>query len=272
MIERLSLLLFTPTYANGLRPETVASIVGQQTRHWLTWKIGRLNPYPGRDMRNVLAQYNYARDLCLSGPYDALLTVEHDMVIPPDAVDKLVATPAPVVYGAYLLRHDGVLNAWQYIGPQGMGMSLDRYPDELGRYQKEGVGRVSGVGFGCTLIRRQVLERVPFRADSANHAPDMPFAFDCNRLGLTQLARFDVKCGHWHEGTIMEIGQHGPTVTVKVLQSVNVLVNGSGVALYEGTKVELPTEQAQQLAGLGYVELAGEAQAPAVPKRARKSA
>src|SRR4030095_12526491 len=211
MIERLHLLIFTPTYEDGLRPETVASIVAQQTHHWLTWEIGRCNPYPGRDMRNVLAQYSYARDLCLKEPYDALLTVEHDMVLPSHAVQALCDTPAPVVYGTYLLRHgQPVLNAWQYIGQNGLGMSLDRYPAELNKYQQMGVGRVSGVGFGCTLIRRQVLEQVPFRADgSSGHAPDLPFALDCVRLGITQLARFDVKCGHIHEGEILDVENGG---------------------------------------------------------------
>ena len=276
MIDRCSVLIFTPTYDNLLRPETVASIVGQQTRHFVTWQIGRCNPYPGRDMRNVLAQYNYARELCLSGPYDALLTIEHDMTPPAHALDTLVNTPAGVVYGTYLLRH-GVptLNAWRYEGTQGLGMSLDRYPDELRTFARAGVGRVSGVGFGCTLIRRQVLEQIPFRADGNDHAPDMPFALDCVRHEILQLARFDVRCGHIDKGTILErqIGG-GPTRKVKVKQAINILVDGSGVSLVEGQEIELPVEQAQQLGDLGYVELAAAQdetkEVPAVPKRATK--
>jgi hypothetical protein len=270
MIDRIWLLIFTPTYDKLLRHETVASLVAQQTRHWLTWEIGRQNPYPtgsqGRDMRNVLAQYNYAREMCLSGPYDALLTVEHDMVLPPHAVQALCDTPAPVVYGTYTLRHGGqVINAWQYIGQQGLGMSLNRYPDELRALARAGVGRVSGVGFGCTLLRRQVLERVPFRSDTGNHAPDMPFALDCVRLGITQLARFDVRCGHIHEGVILEQEQRGPTAKVKVKQAVNILLDGGGVSLMEGDELELPIDQAMQLADLGHVDMVAAAPATAAP-------
>jgi hypothetical protein len=237
-------------------------------------------------MRNVLAQYNYGRELCLSGPYDAMVTVEHDMVLPAHAVEFLCAAPAPVVYATYLLRHsDPRLNAWQYIGERGLGMSLDRYPAELRALTRLGVGRVSGVGFGCTLLRRQVLEQIPFRSDPAGHAPDMPFALDCVRQGVTQLARFDVRCGHLHfppnlshlrdlgdpnEEVILEIDSHGPTCKVKVLQPVNVLLDGGGVALMAGDEVELPNRLAQQLLALGYVEILAQAvAAPAVPRKKR---
>jgi hypothetical protein len=45
--------------------------------------------------------------------------------------------------------------------------------------------------------------------DSSGNAPDMPFALDCVRTGITQLARFDVQCGHMHEGNILEISNMG---------------------------------------------------------------
>ena len=258
MIERIHVLIFTPTFDNLLRYETVASIVAQQTKHWLTWQIGRCNPYPGRDMRNVLAQYSDAREMCLRGPYDALLAVEHDMILPPHAVQALCDTPAPVVYGTYPLRPDGVLNAWQYIGTGGLGMSLQRYPADLRRMTVAGVGRVSGCGFGCTLIRRQVLEEIPFRQDGSDHAPDMPFALDCVRKEVLQLARFDVRCGHIDRGKILETQSETDSgkVTVKCIQPVNVLENGSGVSMIEGETYVISSENATHLVDLGYVQLA----------------
>jgi hypothetical protein len=270
MIDRLHLLIFTPTYNNGLRHETVASLVGQQTSHWITWEVGRYNPYAGRDMRNVLAQYSYAREMCLRGPYDALLTVEHDMTLPVHAVQTLCDTPAPVVYGTYLLRQDSVLNAWRYEGTSGLGMSLGRpqYAAELQRYRRDGIGRVSGCGFGCTLIRRSVLEAIPFRQDSADHAPDMPFALDCVRKEILQLARFDVKCGHIHKETILEIQGKGEATTVSVtcIQSVNVMVDGGSMSLVEGETYEVSPENAKYLTDLGYVEVGKEAAAKPLGK------
>jgi hypothetical protein len=264
MIDRASVLIFTPTYDNLLRHETASSIVAQQTRHWLTWEIGRCNPYPGRDMRNVLAQYSYAREMCLSGPYDALLTVEHDMILPVHAVQALCDTPAPVVYGTYPLRPEGVLNAWRFEGTSGLGMSLQRYPAELQRYRADGVGRVSGCGFGCTLIRRSVLEAIPFRQDGSDHAPDMPFALDCVRKEVLQLARFDVRCGHIDKGVILETQKSGSEgmVTVTCVQSVNVIVEGGGMSLIEGETYEMTPEKAKELEALGYVEMGSKTPAP----------
>jgi hypothetical protein len=262
MTQRLHLYVFTPTHDNLLRHETVTSLVAQQTTHLVTWEIGRCNPYPGRDMRNVLAQYSMAREMCLNGPYDALLTVEHDMVIPLHAVQALCDTPAPVVYGTYLLRHgEPVLNAWRYEGTAGLGMSLGRpqYAVEFRKLREAGVGRVSGCGFGCTLIRREVLEAIPFRADAFGHAPDMPFAIDCVHKDILQLARFDVRCGHIDKGVTMEIqGKSDGKVTVTCIQPINILVEGSGVSLVEGDTIELPPEQAQWLASQGYVEVVKE--------------
>ena len=95
----MKVLAFTPTYGSALRPETVASVTGQRWNGALVWVVGRCNPYPSPDLRNVFAQYRMARGWTLAGGYDALLTVEHDMVLPPDAVEKLVDAGAPVAYG-----------------------------------------------------------------------------------------------------------------------------------------------------------------------------
>jgi hypothetical protein len=270
VIERASVLIFTPTYEGGLRHETVASIVAQQTRHWVTWEIGRCNPYPGRDMRNVLAQYAYAREMCLRGPYDAMVTVEHDMTLPPHAIERLCDTPAPVVYGTYLLRHgEPVLNAWRYEGTSGLGMSLERYPLELRAYREAGVGRVSGCGFGCTLIRRAALEAIPFRQDGSDHAPDMPFALDCVRKEVLQLARFDVRCGHITKETTLEIqGKDESTkVMVTCIQPVNVIEDGGGISMVEGETYAVSPENAATLTALGYVKPAEEAAAKPLATR-----
>ncbi len=251
------LLVFTPTYGDALRPETVASVNAQQFDGSLTHEISYHNPYPIGDMRNVTAQYQRARDLLLAGDYDALLTVEHDMVLPPDAAQRLWDTDAPVVYGVYMLRHgSNVLNLWRYTGGRNLGMSLSLYPDELRRARRAKTWRVSGVGFGCTLIRREVLERIPFRQDPSGNAPDIPFALDCLQRGVVAVGRFDVACGHIEGGKVLKPYVNGGIVArAYALQDVTVNVEGESRRLVKDRYYTLPLPVAGELARAGYVRL-----------------
>lgn len=271
-----NLLVYTPTYDNLLRPETVASVVSQKFDGLITWEIGRHNPYPAPDMRNVVWQYQRARQMCLDGGYDALLTVEHDMVLPIDTVQTLYNTDAAVVYAPYMLRHGTkTLSVWHYCGDRNLGMSLSLYPDELKRLQRAKVGRVCGVGWGCTLIRREVLERIQVRGSEATDAGDIAFAVDCLRAGIAAYARFDVPCGHFDgkDGALLETTTNGGVVgRVLALADVTVSVNGQSQALKKGRYYTLPLDNAQELARAGYVQITNEeretADAPPVTETA----
>ena len=163
----MRVLAYTATWLEKgepvMRPECRASVESQVFDGELVWEVGLENPWPYPTHKNVLAQYQHARLLALAGGYDALWTVEHDMVPPADALQKMSYTPAGVVYGVYLLRHGSwVLNAWEYVGERNLGESLTLYPGKVAAARKQGSVRVSGCGWGCTLIHRPVLERVEF--------------------------------------------------------------------------------------------------------------
>jgi len=255
------LLVFTPTYADKLNPLTVKSVVLQKFAGRMTWEIGRHNPHPALGNANVTAQYQRAREIFLQGDYGALLTIEHDMIVPADAAQKLWETPADVVYAPYMLRHGShVLNTWQYNGDRNLGMSLSMYPKELASLRQAGVGRVSGVGHGCTLMRRHVVERFPFRSTD-DSSPDIPFATDCLQAGVVQLARFDVPCGHADDergGVILEVNNTagaGDLVNVIGLVDVVASVEGQAKRLYPNKPYKLPAETASELARAGYVRV-----------------
>jgi len=251
----MRLLAFTPTFDDALRPETVASVVGQRWNGELVWEVGRRNPFPPPDIRNVFAQYAWARERALAGGYDALLTVEHDMVLPPDAAAKLTAVAAPVVYGVYMLRHgSNVVNALEVSHGRNIGMSLTFAPRLLAQARQAGVTEVSGVGFGCTLIRREVLEPIPFRPDGDNgQAPDIPFATDCLRAGVLQVAHFGVQCGHVEGEKVLRVAQEiNEQVLVTALQTVTVT---GPKRLEAGQTYALEPTLAGELARAGYVRV-----------------
>lgn len=253
----MTVLIFTPTYDDGPLPAMMES-VSQQTfteyHHEISWLD---NPLPGRRMENVLAQYQKAWKMALAGGYDALLTLEHDMVIPVNAVQKLWETDSPVVYGVYMLRHGiPTLSAWQYINRTNLGMSLSLYPNEVRRGRQQGWLEVCGVGWGCTLIRREVLERVSVRSTGASDAGDMAFATDCVRDGIKQIARFDVPCDHiMPDGTVLHPYRGGIVARVLALQTFNARVGRESWPMRSGSYYTIPPEDAFELQRAGYVQI-----------------
>jgi len=253
----MTILVFTPTIDDQLRPETGASIAAQKTDMPFVWDVSDHNPYPGEKAANVVAQYQHGREMTLADGYDAMLTVEHDMVIPPDAIEKLNSTDAPVVFGVYVLRHGmKVLNAWQYQGNNNIGMSLSLYRQELREARARGWAQVSGVGWGCTLIRREVLERLPIRRGDGD-AGDLAFASDCLHLGIRMIARFDVPCDHIEpDGNVLKPYEHGGTVSrVLALQDVVAPTGNGSLPLKKGSYYTLPDVIADDLRRGGYVKI-----------------
>lgn len=160
----------------------------------------RKYPDPQSRNTNITAKYNRARDLALSGGYDALLTVESDMIIPPLALERMSRIDADVVYGLYVSRHGK--HVWlafsDLTGREGgkyAGMSFSNDPD-LCREAWGSVVETAGVGLGCTLIRRRVLEAIPFRNPDGMVANDWHFALDVKAAGFRQVHDCGVVCGH----------------------------------------------------------------------------
>lgn len=266
------IVVFTPTWLDGegepvIRPECRASLGGQVFEGELVWEIGTHNPWPGRQMRNVVAQYQRGREAFLAGDGDAWLTFEHDMALPDaDAVqrlwDTMRTTGAGVVYGVYMLRHGSkVLNTWEYIGDHALGESLTLYPAKLARARAQGVVRVCGVGWGCTLIRRDVVERFPIRDDGSG-AGDLPFAYDCLFAGVEAVADFSVGCDHW-DGELRLRAFGGPmsdVVTVRAMQDVVVMDGRGSRRLERGQVYELGATLVDDLMRAGYVARVDEAE------------
>jgi hypothetical protein len=164
----------------------------------------RSAPVLGQDSRDAIAaQYNEARALVLTGGYDALLTIECDMLPPANAIRRLRNCNADVAYGLYVLRRP----PWEwnaYSVMEGMAAWPLSKVDERARVDWGEVVDVDGIGTGCTLIQRRVLEAMRFRADGLLHSTgersyhDWYFAEDVRAAGFTQRCDTAVRCGHIH--------------------------------------------------------------------------
>lgn len=159
------------------------------------------NPYFDSNGRhNICHNYEKARQWALVGDYDYLFTVEADMVIPPDALTRLLDVienqGADVAYGLYCFRNTSTWSAWTQLDMR-QGRSI-RKDEDAARAAWGKVIDVAGVGLGCTLISRRVLEAVPFRVDEFH--PDVHndwvFAYDLQQAGFKQKCDLGVVCGH----------------------------------------------------------------------------
>lgn len=260
-------MIFTPTWVKksgelAMRPETRAAVEALEFEGETVWEIGLHNPHAYETHQNVLAQYVRAQEVFLASDCDALLTVEHDMEPRPDGLQLLWDAAAPVAYGVYMLRHGSyVLNAWEYIGDRNLGESLSIMPTKLDRAVQQGVVRVCGVGFGFTLIRRPVLELLPFRpGDGDQFCPDIPFAVDCLRANIESVARFDVPVDHLDGGLRLRALGGGlmDKVTVVANETLNIAVVSATMHLEAGQEYLLPRDVASEMQRAGYVRVCDE--------------
>lgn len=261
----MKILVFTPTYraadgSQAIRPETVQALDAlnpgdHEVIQWIS-----VDPQENKH-ENVVRQYIKAQKRAIREKFDALLCIEHDMLPPADAIIRLSETDYPVVYGVYRFRFSRVINICRAGMQPGFEASLSNHPDELRRAFVAGVCECSGLGFGCTLIRREVLERLPFhQGDGSDYYPDTPFARDCIAAGIPQAANFRVLCAHvCDNGEVLRAlnpdGSPGEDVAVKVLYSTNIVVRGDLWTITPGETRYMPPHVARQYQAAGYVQI-----------------
>jgi hypothetical protein len=160
--------------------------------------------------------------MVLDNGYDALLSIESDIIVPPDTIDKLLEAESDIAYGLYIWRHKPrrwsaykTLNLWG-----GESYSYDQQGDVTSDWGN--IVDVAGLGMGCTLIKPNVLRAMPFRihdgepgwiADEYGEqfetlgidpfrphpnlvCDDWLLALDAQHYGFSQRANLGVVCGH----------------------------------------------------------------------------
>lgn len=222
----MRVLVFTPEHpVYGMKDATHISVHMSINRYSgpVDWLISKGDNPHKTPFDNVLYQHNKAREIVLTSGYDALMSIEADMVVPVDVVEKLIATEADIAYGLYVWRsRPNRWNAYKELTLWGgTSVSYDHTGEDVRRYFGT-VMNVCGLGLGCTLIRRQVLEQITFRLHDGTHSwiqdeyadqfrelginpyrerrsmvcDDWLLAMDAQHYGFTQRCDLSVVCGH----------------------------------------------------------------------------
>jgi len=212
------ILIFTPVLR--LEPETIQAIFALTWDGAISYLFQRDNPIPEqrdrlkRSVMNHLHQFQRGREVFLKGRYDAMLIVESDIIPPPDALQRLWDLQCDIAYGSYVFRHskmgdEPIVNIFERYKPwpelprnEGESLTVRR---KWKAALAQGVVECSGAGFGCTLIRRHVMEAIPFRVEwpqNGGHC-DTYWTRDAYRKGYKMLADTSVICGHKREDGVI---------------------------------------------------------------------
>jgi GT2 family glycosyltransferase len=157
----------------------------------------------GDNSRQALCNaQNYAKKRALEGNYDYLMFIESDLVPKADIITRLVARQVPVVGACYYIGHKvKTLCTFFTEEKQGQGIYGTRVilPKEIPTFLGTGLRRVHGVGFGCTLIRRDVFTRFDFWYDerfSEKHS-DVYFYMDLWNKGVPVFNDTSILVAHY---------------------------------------------------------------------------
>ena len=271
----MKILLIVPLYPKApfVSERTIASIEAQDWPHKDTVTVEPMKSTPGAlHYVDLMDKHNRARQMALDGGYDAMWSVEADMVLPPDALTKLWAVDADVVYGLYCARRAGM---WLLFPTTDGLVGTSIVADKLEARRAWGrVVKSEGAGFGCTLIRRNVLEAIEFRRpETSAFADDWFHAMDCKEAGFRQAHHCGVICGHivddtktfWPdidapnlcrvEMTVDEGGIMDSTRSEQTYLVLRALDNGRGDITMPGAIVKLPHSMADILLARRAIEL-----------------
>jgi len=251
----------------GIHQRTLASIFALEWDGQVDIVFGKNDQDIIRFNRNernkdIAQKYNNAREMALRGDYDAMMTIEADMIPPPNALKRLSEVDADIAHGLYVSRHGK--HSWlmykkiteQVRGSEGMGESREEREALWGKIVES-----AGAGLGCTLINKKALGAIPFREMGQWVSNDWYFSVDAFNKGLTQAHDCGVICGHidgyrvlWPDVTDGYIVTDEEPLDIKELMS---MANGKYIAMatldlgdhfaYRGDEVELDEDIAKIL-------------------------
>lgn len=136
--------------------------------------------------------------------YDYLFSVDSDIILPRDTLEKFLAADKDVISGLYIQRipNTHTLELYETV-PGGSGRNISYH-----KIRDKGIIEVGACGFGCVLIKSEVLRTMEYPhfvyKSALDHAhtlsEDVYFCNKARHLGFKIWADTSVKCDH--------VGQH----------------------------------------------------------------
>jgi len=164
----------------------------------------------GDTSREALARsQNLGRRIMLEGDYDYMFSLESDIFPKKNIMEALIRHNQMFISGIYCI---GELNNRS----RTLCLTVDTENKDTGTigtvllspsqsldYINKGLKEVSASGMGCTLIHREILEKVAFTYIQGHRAhSDVFFCNSARRLGYMVIADTDVFCDHKNQSWV----------------------------------------------------------------------
>jgi hypothetical protein len=154
---------------------------------------------------------NFIRAYALAYDYDYFFSLECDVFPPLDIIEQLLKIDAPVAGAIYFTNHgaDSQIMIMRIEPPQAGPETISRCltTDESFLFCDGTIKHVLSCGFGCTLIKTEVLQNIKFRIDPKSPVHhDNIFFSDLYKLKIPVKAHTGIICRHInsHWGKVFE--------------------------------------------------------------------
>ena len=134
-----------------IEPETFKSIYDLEIPDGYEMEFQFFYGYSISQIRNLIAEW--------AKRYDYLFSVDSDIVVPKDALKKMITADKDIVSGMYIQRIPDTYTLELYMVNENGGLS--NIPHELISQHNELV-EIAGCGFGCVLIKGEVFRTMEY--------------------------------------------------------------------------------------------------------------
>lgn len=157
------------------------------------------NPLVTGKMESIVQNRNKIIQHVSEKKYDYLFFVDTDVLLPEDAIEKLLSVNQAIASGIYLgaIPMQGTVKIAPIIYDFGDKEDYVKAVP-MNHVMKDWVFEIAACGFGCCLIKREVLEKVKLRYNKETQAgEDTCFCFDARKQHKYHIfANTGVKCIH----------------------------------------------------------------------------
>jgi len=174
-----------------IEPETFKSLWNLTVPEGYELDFQYFYGYQIDQIRNLIADW--------AKRYDYLLSVDSDIVLPNDALVKMLAADKPIISGLYIQRIPNTHTLEVYMDNNGGCVNI---PYAL--IENRGVVEIAACGMGCALIKSEVFRTIEYPhylyTSALNHAntvsEDVYFCMKAGLAGFSVWADASIKCDH----------------------------------------------------------------------------